>query len=141
MKEGLNYYNRKHKRRRHEWAKFKKIKWSAIGVFEIVNLVYDINTNFAPIKISNLLSKITSVHSYSRRSSTSEHFFTKQSALNVQGQAFSRVCVKIWNGIPTSLKNVSRNCFSKTVRTKLIEILETENSYADIDTLINKMKN
>ena len=27
------------------------------------------------------------------------------------------------------------------VLTKLIEILETENSYADIDTLISKMKN
>ena len=29
----------------------------------------------------------------------------------------------------------------KTIRTKLIEILQTENSYAEIDTLINKMKN
>ena len=55
-------------------------------------------------------------------------------------KAFSRVGVKIWNGIPTSLKNASRNCFKKTIRTKLSEILETENSYADIDTLINKMK-
>ena len=32
-------------------------------------------TNFAPIKTSNLFSKIASVHSYSTRSSTSEHFF------------------------------------------------------------------
>ena len=53
-------------------------------------------------------------------------YFTKHSAaLNVQSKAFSCVGVKIWNGIPTRLKNV----------TKLIEILETENSYADIDTL------
>ena len=103
--------------------------------------MYDINTNFAPIKISNLFSKITSVHSYSTRSSTSEHLFTNQSALNVQSKTFSRVGVKIWNGIPSSLKNVSRNCFKKTIRTKLIEILETENSYADIDTLISKTKN
>ena len=35
-----------------------------------INLMYDINTNFAPIKISNLFSKITSVHSYNTRSST-----------------------------------------------------------------------
>ena len=38
--------------------------------------MYDINANFAPTKISNLFSKITSVHSYSTRSSTSEHFLT-----------------------------------------------------------------
>ena len=37
---------------------------------KIVNLMYDINTNFAVIKISNLFSKITSVHSYNTRSST-----------------------------------------------------------------------
>ena len=28
----------------------------------------------------------------------------------------------------------------KSITTRLIEILETENSYVDIDTLINKMK-
>ena len=86
--------------------------------------MYDINTNFAPIKFSNLFPKITSVYSYSTRSSTSEHFFTKRSALNVQSKAFSLVGVKIWNGIPTSLKPI------------LIEILETVNSYAEINTLI-----
>ena len=84
---------------------------------KIVNLMYYIN-NLAPVKISNLFSKITSVHSYSTRSSTFEHFFTKQSALNVQSKAFSCVSVKIWNGVPTSLKNASRNCIKKTIRTK-----------------------
>ena len=44
-------------------------------------------------------------------------------------------------GYPTRLKNVSRNWFKKTIKTKLIEILETENSYVEIDTLINKMEN
>ena len=38
-------------------------------------------------------------------------------------------------------KTYPRSCFKETIRTKLIEILETENSYADIDTLINKMEN
>ena len=104
------------------------------------NLMYDINTSSAPINMSILFSKITSVHSYGTRSSTSEHFYTKKSALNVQSKAFSRVGVKIWNGIPTSLKNSSKNSFKKSIRTRLIEILETENSYVDIDTLINKMK-
>ena len=42
--------------------------------------------------------------------------------------------------MPIRLKNVSTNCFKKTITTKIIEILETETSYADIDTLINKME-
>ena len=74
------------------------------------------------------------------RSSASEHFYTKKSAFNVQSKAFSLVGVKIWNGISTSLKNSSKNSFKKSIRTKLIKILETENSYVDVDTLINKMK-
>ena len=45
---------------------------------KIANLMYDINTSSAPINISNLFSKVTSVHSYSTRSSTSEHFYTKK---------------------------------------------------------------
>ena len=76
---------------------------------KIANLMYDINTSSAPINISNLFSKITSVNSFGTRSSTSEHFYTKKSAHNVQSKAFSRVSVKIWNGIPTSLKNSSKN--------------------------------
>ena len=104
------------------------------------NLKYDINTSSAPINISNLFSKISSIHSYGKHSSTSEHFYTKKSALNVQSKAFSRVGIKIWNGIPTSLKNSSINSFKKSIGAKLIEFLETENSYVTIDTLINRMK-
>ena len=107
---------------------------------KIANLMYKINTSAALINISNLFSKITSIHSYGTHSSTSEHFYTKRSALNVQSMAFSCVGVKIWNGIPTSLKNLSKNSFKRSIRTKLIEILEIENSYVNMDTLINKMK-
>ena len=66
-------------------------------------------------------------------------FTLKNLHLNVQSKAFSCIGVKIWNGIPTSLKTASKNSLKKSIRTKLIEILETENSYVDIDTLINKM--
>ena len=39
------------------------------------------------------------------------------------------------------VSHVSKNSFKKIIRTKLIEILETENSYAEIDTIIiNNMK-
>lgn len=69
------------------------------------------------------------------------HLTGKQSALNVRSKSFSRVGVKAWNGTLNSLKNISRNSFWKTIRTKLIDILETENSYDEIDAIINKMKN
>ena len=56
--------------------------------------MYDVNKNTAPVNISKLFSRISSVHTYNTRASTSEHFYTKESRLNVKRNAFSRVGVK-----------------------------------------------
>ena len=81
------------------------------------------------------LGRQARVHFYSTRSSTFEHFYTKQSAPNIQtGKAFTRVGVKIWNEIPTNLKSGPKNSFKK-----LFKILESEDSYVEVDALINKM--
>lgn len=48
-------------------------------------------------------------------SSTSDHYFTKQSVLDVQSKAISHVGVKIWNGIPTTVGDKS----VKTLRSKI----------------------
>ena len=67
--------------------------------------MYDVNKNTAPDNILKLFSRISSVHTYNTRASTSEHFYTKESRLkNVRRNAFSRVGVKIWNGTPQILK-------------------------------------
>ena len=59
--------------------------------------------------ILNLFSRISSIHSYKTRSPTSNHFYTKESRINATRNAFSRVGVKIWNGIPATLKKVQKN--------------------------------
>ena len=50
------------------------------------------------------LKSYPSMHTYKTCASTSEHFYTKESRLNVKRNAFSCVMVKIWNGIPQILK-------------------------------------
>ena len=70
----------------------------------VCSLMYDVNKNTAPDNILKLFSRISSVHTYNTRASTSEHFYTKESRLNVKRNAFSRAGVKIWNGIPQILK-------------------------------------
>ena len=54
---------------------------------------------------------------------------------------FHVLVLKSGMGYQLVSKTYSEILLKKTIRTKLIEILETENSYAEIDTLINKMKN
>ena len=68
------------------------------------SLMYDVSKNTAPDNISKLFSRIS-------RASTSEHFYTKESRLNVKRNAFSRVGVKIWNGIPQILKERPKKAF------------------------------
>ena len=87
-----------------------------------------------------LFSQISSVHTYNTRASTSEHFYTKESRLNVKRNAFSRVGVKVWNGIPQILKERPKNASKRSLKAMLLDILQTEYSYIDVDAIIVKMK-
>ena len=56
--------------------------------------MFDINEITAQRNSLNLFSRISSFHSYEMRSSTSDHFHTKESRINATRNAFSRVRVK-----------------------------------------------
>ena len=75
--------------------------------------MYDVRS--VQMNMSNLFSKISTVHSYSTRSLPSEHFYTKQCALNIQGKGFSRVGVYNWNEIPINLKSLPKNSFNISI--------------------------
>ena len=107
----------------------------------VCNLMLDINRNTAPRNILNLFSRISSVHSYKTRSSTSDHFYTKESRINATRNAFSRVGVKIWNGIPATLKKSTKKSFKESLKGKLFDILENVDSYIEVEAIIDQMKN
>ena len=53
--------------------------------------MYDLNKNTASDNILKLFSRISGVHTYNTRASTSQHFYTKESRFKVKRNAFSRV--------------------------------------------------
>ena len=59
---------------------------------------------------------------------------------NVKRNAFSRVGVKIWNEIPQILKERTKKAFERSLKAMLLDILQTEDSYIDLDTIIVKIK-
>ena len=67
--------------------------------------------------LNSVIKRLPSMLLTSNRNGSSApcNYLYKQSALNVQSKAFSRVGVKIWNGIPTSVKNVFRRSFKKYI--------------------------
>ena len=91
-------------------------------------LMHDVNTASTPINIRNLFTKTTRVHSYNTRSSTSDNFYIKPLR---QKNAFSRVGAKLWNEIPSSLRELPKN--------KLLSVLEDEDSFIEVGTIISKV--
>ena len=65
---------------------------------------------------------------------------TTESRLNVERNAFSRVGVKIWNGIHQILKERPKKAFKRSLKATLLDVLQTEDSYIDVDTIIVKIK-
>ena len=102
--------------------------------------MYDVNKHTAPDNILKLFSQISRVHIYNTRASTSEHFYTKESLLNVKRNAFLHVGVKIWNWIPEILKERPKKPSKRSLKAMLLDILQTEDSCIDVDTIIVKMK-
>ena len=68
-------------------------------------------------------------------------YFTKESRINATRNVFSRVGVKIWKGIPATLKTSAKKSFKESLKGKLFDILETVDSYIEVDTIIDQMKN
>ena len=102
--------------------------------------MYDVNKDAAPDNILKLFSRISSVHTYNTRASTSDHFYSKESRPKVKRNAFSRVGVKKWNEIPQIFKERRKKGFKRSPKAMLLDILQTEDSYIDVDTIIVKMK-
>ena len=102
--------------------------------------MYDVNKISASNNILKLFSRISSVRTYNTRGSTSEHFYAKESRLNIKRNAFSRVGVKIWNKIPQILKERPKKACKRSLKAMLLDNLQTEDSYIDVNTIIVKMK-
>ena len=66
-------------------------------------------------------------------------FYTKESRINATRNAFSRVGVRIWNEIPATLKKCKKS-FKESLKGKLFDILETVDSYIEVETIIDQLK-
>ena len=87
--------------------------------------MYDVKKKVtAPEDVLKLFSRFL-VFILNARASISEHFHTKEFRLNVKRNAFSRVGVKIWNGIPQIIiiKKKTKKSFSKIIKIKATSLI------------------
>ena len=99
--------------------------------------MHDVSNNLLPPNIQDLFLPTAHVHFYNTRS---RNFYIQKSNLEIQKKSFSRTGAKLWNEIPTKLRNLPKRTFSKRIRNLLLALLESEDSYVDLETMISKLK-
>ena len=59
---------------------------------------------------------------------------------SISNEMLFRVWVQIWNGIPQILKERPKKAFKRSLTAMLLDVLQTEDCYIDVDTIIVKIK-
>ena len=54
--------------------------------------------------------------------------------------SFLRVGPKIWNRLPSDMRNLTKSTFRKKIRNELFEILSTFDDYLEITEIIHQLK-
>ena len=96
-------------------------------------LMFDVYNNISPHNISHLFTPTQQIHSYSTRSSSSGNYYISHDPFSIRG-------AKIWNNIPENLRYSSKSLFKGKVHAILLKIFEAQDSYADLNTIINDFK-
>ena len=99
-------------------------------------LMHDIINKLAPSNIIDLFTPIKAIHSYNTRSAAANKLYFKHSRLKQTNESFSVMGLKVWNEIPEDFRDLSRNIFKSKLRKKLFQVLEHEDVYIDLSTLI-----
>ena len=97
-------------------------------------LMHDIHCKSAPSNLLDLFTRADSFHSCNTRSASAGKFYIKHSS-----HSFSRNGCKIWNGLPEHLRTQNKTSFKKCLQQTLLQLLEHEDNYADVHTLIKKI--
>ena len=98
--------------------------------------MFDINNQSAPTNLINLFDRVDSVHSDITRSASKGKFHKKCSKLTQLSHSFCRISCKIWNELPEALQAKTKTSFKKSLQTRLLNLLDQEDIYVDVKTLI-----
>jgi len=90
--------------------------------------------------ILKLFSDTTSIHSYNTWSSSANKFYVKESRLEIQKRAFSRVGAKIWNEMPASLRELPKKHLQTKLHSFRFDIPKKHDDYIDISQITSALK-
>ena len=101
--------------------------------------MHDVN-NVIPSQLKDLFIPAAKIHSYNMRSSVSNNFYIKKTKLEIERKSCSGIGAKLWNAIPTKLWMLPKLIFKRKIRMILFNILESEDSYEDLESIMSKIR-
>ena len=106
----------------------------------LAETMHDVNNDVILSQLKDLSIPTAKIHSYNTRSSVCNNFYIKKSELEIERKSFSRIEAKLWNEIPTKLRTLPKLIFKRKIHMILFNILESEDSYEDVESIIAKVR-
>lgn len=105
----------------------------------LAETMHDVSNDLVPSNLKDLFVPTAKIHSYKTRASVSKNFYIQKSNTEIKRKSFSRIGAKLWNEIPTKLRALPKATFKKKIQMILLNILENEDSYKDLESIISKL--
>ena len=96
----------------------------------VINLMHDIYTKTAPPNILNMFKEISTVHTYNTRSSVKKNFYIlNKPNLEKARRSIPILGAKLWNEIPSSVRELTKKGFKQKITSILYDILKDKDEY------------
>ena len=106
----------------------KCLKLKDIYSLETAKLMYKIHNNVLSFAKSDKFNLIKNCYTHKTRLSHKNNFFLPRTRTRLEQKSLSFAGIKIWNEIPSSIKEVSFYRFKKAVKAHFLSTYETDKS-------------
>ena len=105
----------------------------------VCNLMHDVSNESCPSSIYDCFIHSRQIHNHNTRHCISKNYYIEYSRLTKTNSSFARVGAKVWNNISTDVRELGRTNFNKIIKKTLLTILELEDDYVDVPTIVQQM--
>jgi hypothetical protein len=100
--------------------------------------MHDVSNESCPSSISDCFIHSRQIHNHNTSHCVSKNYYIEYVRLTKTNSSFARVGAKVWNNISTVCE-LGRTNFNKIIKKTLLTILELEDDYVDVPTIVQQM--
>ena len=115
----------------------KILPMSLLYFLSLSKLMHDVYNKKTPTNISKLFHLTSTVHSYNTRSSSKNDIYIQKFNLESSRKSIPISGGKLWNGIPSSVRDLPKKQFQQKIVSILLQILNDQDTYINAANIIN----